>query len=272
MALMNPEQYTETQPVADRAPLPCVEVEGLCRNFASIAALRGISFRARAGEILGFLGPNGAGKSTTMKIITGFLDRDAGAVRVNGRDVQQDPQQVKASIGYLPEGAPCYRDMTVQGFLSFIAEVRGFRGQEKTRRVDMAASRLHLEKVRRQTIETLSKGYQRRVGFAQAILHDPPVLIMDEPTDGMDPNQKHEVRNLIRNMAGNKVIIISTHALEEVMAVCARVILIAEGLLLFDGSPAQFISHSPSGDIEQAFRKLTQGPGAARQQPAEDTG
>lgn len=269
---MSREQHTETQPAADGPPQPCVEVEGLCRNFASIAALKGISFRVQAGEILGFLGPNGAGKSTTMKIITGFLDLDAGTVQVNGHDVQQHPQQVKASIGYLPEGAPCYRDMTVQGFLSFIAEVRGFQGQEKARRVDMATQRLHLEKVRRQTIETLSKGYQRRVGFAQAILHDPPVLIMDEPTDGMDPNQKHEVRSLIRDMASDKVIIISTHALDEVMAVCTRVILIAEGRLLFDGSPAQFTCHSPSGDIEQAFRSLTQEPTAMQQQPGEYPG
>ena len=227
------------------------------RRFGPIRAVRNLSFSVNYGEVLGFLGPNGAGKSTTMKMISGFLEPTAGTVLVNGHDVTLDPIAVKAAIGYLPEGAPAYAEMPVAGFLDFIADIRGFRGAEKKRRVDKVVRLIHIESVLEQTIETLSKGYKRRVGVAQALLHDPAVLIMDEPTDGLDPNQKHEVRSLIKDMAADKAIVISTHILEEVDAVCSRAIIIAAGRLLFDGTPAELRAKSPSADIDDAFRKIT---------------
>jgi len=238
---------------------PAIEVSTLHKHFGHIHAVRGISFSVQHGEVLGFLGPNGAGKSTTMKMITGFLEPDDGSITVNGHDVLDDPITVKAGIGYLPEGAPSYGEMTVHDFLQFIAEVRGYHGAEQQSRVDAAVKEVHLESVLEQTIETLSKGYKRRVGIAQAILHDPDVLIMDEPTDGLDPNQKHEVRSLIKEMAQEKAIIISTHILEEVDAVCNRAIIIADGKILFDGSPAELRRRSDSGDIDDAFRLITTG-------------
>ena len=238
---------------------PAIEVTTLNKHFGPIHAVRGISFSVRHGEVLGFLGPNGAGKSTTMKMITGFLEADAGKITVNGHNVLDDPIAVKACIGYLPEGAPSYGEMTVRNFLQFIAEIRGYNGTEKQSRIDAAVQEVHLESVLNQTIETLSKGYKRRVGIAQAILHNPDVLIMDEPTDGLDPNQKHEVRTLIKEMATQKAIIISTHILEEVDAVCDRAIIIAEGKILFDGSPAELRGRSGSGDIDDAFRLITTG-------------
>jgi ABC-2 type transport system ATP-binding protein len=191
------------------------------------------------GEVLGFLGPNGAGKSTTMKIIAGFLEPTSGRALVCGIDVVRDPVAVKRRIGYLPEGAPTYGDMTPQSYLGFIAAIRGFDGVEKHRRVDAAVEKLALEQVLRQPIETLSKGYKRRVGFAQAILHDPEVLVMDEPTDGLDPNQKRHVRALIKAMSADMAIIISTHILEEVGAVCTRAVIIAAGRLMADGTPQE---------------------------------
>jgi ABC-2 type transport system ATP-binding protein len=242
---------------------PAIEVHTLHKHFGRIHAVRGISFRVRHGEVLGFLGPNGAGKSTTMKMITGFLEPDDGSVTVNGHSVLDDPITVKSGIGYLPEGAPTYGEMTVSAFLHFIAEIRGYNGAEKRARINTAVSLVHLESVLGQTIETLSKGYKRRVGIAQAILHDPGVLIMDEPTDGLDPNQKHEVRTLIKEMARAKAIIISTHILEEVDAVCDRAIIIAEGRILFDGSPAELRGRSATGDIDDAFRRITTDAGAA---------
>jgi ABC-2 type transport system ATP-binding protein len=222
-----------------------IEIRHLTRRFGPFTAVDDISFSVGGGEVLGFLGPNGAGKSTTMKMITGFLPPTSGGVTVCGHDVQAAPREAKRAIGYLPEGAPAYPDMTPVGFLRFVASVRGYSGDEADRRVQHAAARAGLAGVMHQRIETLSKGFKRRVGLAQAILHDPPVLIMDEPTDGLDPNQKHEVRALIRDMAQDKVIILSTHILEEVHAVCTRAIVIAAGRLLVDGTPAELEARSP---------------------------
>jgi ABC-2 type transport system ATP-binding protein len=216
-----------------------IEVRGLSKQFGSLTAVEEVSFSVKRGEVLGFLGPNGAGKSTTMKMITGFLAPSAGTVSVCSHDVLTDPLLVKKSIGYLPEGAPAYSDMTPHSFLHFIAEIRGFRGDEKDQRVDSAIKKVHLESVLFKPIDTLSKGFKRRVGLAQAILHDPQVLVMDEPTDGLDPNQKYEVRMLIKEMSKDKAIIVSTHILEEVQAVCTRAIIIAQGKLLFDGTPVE---------------------------------
>lgn len=221
-----------------------IEVQNLSKSFGNLHAVRDISFNVARGDVLGFLGPNGAGKSTTMKMITGFLEPTAGRVRVCGHDLHEEPVQLKRRIGYLPEGAPAYGEMTPVGFLEFIGEIRGLRGRHLQDRIDDVIRKIHLEAVLEQRIETLSKGYKRRVGLAQAILHDPEVLIMDEPTDGLDPNQKHEVRTLIREMASTKAIIISTHILEEVDSVCTRAIIIAGGRLLFEGTPAELESRS----------------------------
>ena len=221
-----------------------IEIRNLTKQFGPLKAVDDISLTVAPGEVLGFLGPNGAGKSTTMKMITGFLAPDAGSIRVGGADVAADPMAVKRRIGYLPEGAPLYGDMTPRGFLDFVAEVRGFRGAERRRRVDEAVERTSLESALEKPIETLSKGFKRRVGLAQAILHDPEVLILDEPTDGLDPNQKHDVRELIRSMARDKVIVLSTHILEEVEAVCTRAVIIAAGQLVFDGTPEALMARS----------------------------
>jgi len=221
-----------------------IEVSDLRKQFGNLVAVDGVSMTVRRGEVLGFLGPNGAGKSTTMKMITGFLAPTGGTIRICGRALADDPLGAKARIGYLPEGAPAYSEMTPGAFLDFIADVRGLRGQAKTARIREVIAKIHLEGVVEQTIETLSKGFKRRVGLAQAILHAPEILIMDEPTDGLDPNQKHEVRTLIREMAPTKGIIISTHILEEVDAVCTRAVIIAKGRLLFTGSPAELEARS----------------------------
>jgi ABC-2 type transport system ATP-binding protein len=213
-----------------------IEAHELVRTFGPIRAVDGISLSVMKGEVLGFLGPNGAGKSTTMKMITGFLDPDSGSARICGLDVGETPKAAKARLGYLPEGAPAYGDMTPAAFLSFIAEIRGYRGSDIKARVAAAVSRAGLGSVVDQRIETLSKGFKRRVGIAQAILHDPPVLIMDEPTDGLDPNQKHHVRSLISEMAKDKAIIVSTHILEEVEAVCTRSVVIDRGRIVADGT------------------------------------
>jgi len=234
-----------------------IEVKSLNKEFGPIHAVRNISFDVAHGEVLGFLGPNGAGKSTTMKMITGFLEPTSGTVIVDGHDVLEDPIKVKATIGYLPEGAPSYGEMTVRRFLGFIADVRGIRGNEKKQAIDRVIETINIGGVVNQTIETLSKGYKRRVGIAQAILHDPKVLIMDEPTDGLDPNQKHEVRSLIKTMAKDKAIVISTHILEEVGAVCSRAIVIASGQLLFDGTPEELTAKSDNHNIDDAFRNIT---------------
>ncbi len=221
-----------------------IEVSGLHKRFGLLHAVNNVSCNVRRGEVLGFLGPNGAGKSTTMKMITGFLEPTGGSIRVAGHDVLTDPIQVKRRIGYLPEGAPSYGEMTVTSFLEFIAEVRGIPRVERQSCIRDIINKIHLESVVDQSIETLSKGYKRRVGLAQALLHDPEILIMDEPTDGLDPNQKHEVRMLIREMAAEKAIIISTHILEEVDAVCTRAMIIAAGRVLFDGTPLELQARS----------------------------
>jgi ABC-2 type transport system ATP-binding protein len=225
-----------------------------------------ISFTVSPGEVLGFLGPNGAGKSTTMKMITGFISPSAGSVRVCGHDVEADPIAAKSCMGYLPEGAPNYPEMTVDAFLQFIANVRGLEGERRKARLDDVISRLSLTTVLPQAIETLSKGFKRRVGLAQALLHDPQVLILDEPTDGLDPNQKHEVRALINAMSKDKIIVISTHILEEVDAVCSRAIIIANGKILADESPKALASRAPSGRLDDVFRQITLGAKAAREQ------
>ena len=221
-----------------------IEIIQLTKKFEQFAAVDNLSFNVEEGEVLGFLGPNGAGKSTTMKVITGFLSPSGGSVTVDGYDITRNPIEAKALIGYLPEGAPSYGDMTTIEFLNFIAEIRGFRGEQKTLRVQHVIKEVVLESVAQQTIETLSKGFKRRVGLAQAIMHDPKVLILDEPTDGLDPNQKHHVRELIKNLAKDKIVIISTHILEEVTAVCSRAIIIADGKIVADGTPSKLESQS----------------------------
>ncbi len=221
-----------------------IEISHLTKQFGPLKAVDDLSLSVGAGEVLGFLGPNGAGKSTTMKMVTGFLAPDGGRVTVGGDDVASAPMAVKRRIGYLPEGAPLYGDMTPRGFLEFVAEIRGYRGAERGRRVERAVELTSLHSALEKPIETLSKGFKRRVGLAQAILHDPQVLILDEPTDGLDPNQKHEVRELIRSMAPDKVIVLSTHILEEVEAVCTRAAIIASGRLVFDGTPEELMARS----------------------------
>lgn len=249
-----------------------IETDGLVKRFGPFAAVRGITLSVEKGEVLGFLGPNGAGKSTTMKMITGFLAPTEGTARICGHDVTVNPIAAQRLFGYLPEGAPAYGDMTPKQFLGFIAAIRGYRGANAKAAAARAIELAALEGVVEQPIETLSKGFKRRVGFAQAILHDPPVLIMDEPTDGLDPNQKHAIRGLIAGMAAEKATIISTHILEEVEAVCTRAVIIDRGRIIadgpimgktvafniyaHDGSPAGTLNARTS-DLDAVFRELT---------------
>ncbi len=214
-----------------------IEARSLSKHWGNLKAVDNLSFSVESGEVLGFLGPNGAGKSTTMKMLTGFITPTSGTAIINGHDIVSDSLAARQAIGYLPEGAPGYGELTVKQFLQFVARARSFKSGEAASRVEQAIERLNLRDVREQTIETLSKGFKRRVGLAQAILHDPAILILDEPTDGLDPNQKHEVRDLIREMASDKIIIISTHILEEVSAVCNRAMIISDGRLLVDDTP-----------------------------------
>jgi ABC-2 type transport system ATP-binding protein len=219
-------------------------VKHLQKTFGLIHAVRDVSFQVAQGEVLGFLGPNGAGKTTTMRMITGFLPPTAGTAIVMGHDISREPIPAKKLIGYLPENAPVYADMTVWNYLGFIAEIRGFTGRVRAERVRQTIATCRLDTVTHQAIGTLSKGYKQRVCFAQALLHDPPLLIMDEPTDGLDPNQKHIVRTMIRDMAARKAIVISTHILEEVEAVCTRVIIIRDGSIVANASPAELKAKS----------------------------
>ncbi|MEO8464601.1 MAG: ABC transporter ATP-binding protein [Gammaproteobacteria bacterium] len=214
-----------------------IDVQSLTKEYGRLRAVDNLSFRVEPGQVLGFLGPNGAGKTTTMRIVAGFLPPTSGRVLVCGHDIETQAVAAKRRIGYLPEGAPSYPEMTPRSFLEFIAEARGMPAAKRRQRLDEVFGLLHLERVLEQSIDTLSKGYRRRVGLAQAILHDPEVLILDEPTDGLDPNQKHEVRELIGRMARDKIIVISTHLLEEVDAVCNRAIIIAHGKILADDTP-----------------------------------
>jgi ABC-2 type transport system ATP-binding protein len=240
-----------------------IEARGLTKSFGTLRAVDGISLEVPRGQVLGFLGPNGAGKSTTMRLITGFLEPDAGSVRIAGLDVQEQGKEAKQHLGYLPEGAPLYTEMTPKGLLTFVAELRGFRGEALAGAVAKAVERTGLGPVLHQTIETLSKGYKRRVGIAQAILHQPEVLIMDEPTDGLDPNQKHQVRELIAEMARDTAIVVSTHILEEVEAVCTRAVVINKGRIVADGTAEDLMKLVPyhgavtirvAGDKAEAVR------------------
>ena len=221
-----------------------IEARRLCKNYGNLVAVDQLSFEVGTGEVLGFLGPNGAGKSTTMKMLTGFLAPTSGTALINGHDIVTDSLAARRCIGYLPEGAPSYGEMTVRAFLEFVARARGYSGRSALQAAGAAIERLNLSGVVEQTIETLSKGFKRRVGLAQSIIHDPQVLILDEPTDGLDPNQKHEVRRLIRDMAKEKIIIISTHLLEEVHALCNRAMIISDGRLLVDDTPAGLTARS----------------------------
>ncbi|HLY52697.1 MAG TPA: ABC transporter ATP-binding protein [Steroidobacteraceae bacterium] len=221
-----------------------IKTEHLTKRYGALAAVEDVSFEVKPGEVLGFLGPNGAGKTTTMRMLAGFVTPTSGSATICGHDIGSATLAAKAVVGYLPEGAPLYGEMTVRAFLDFIADVRALSGERRRARLAHVIEHLQLAGVLEQTIETLSKGFRRRVGLAQAIVHDPPVLILDEPTDGLDPNQKHEVRTLINDMARDKIIVISTHILEEVDAVCTRAVIIARGRLVADDTPAGLAARS----------------------------
>src|SRR5437016_7200818 len=234
-----------------------IKVENLVKTFGPKRAVDGVSFGVERGEVLGFLGPNGAGKSTSMRMITGFIPPTSGTVFVGGFDMVENPIPAKRLMGYLPENAPAYTDMTVYGFLNFCAELRALRGEEKKRAVHRVVELCFLENVLHQSVETLSKGYRHRTCFAQSIIHDPDVLVMDEPTDGLDPNQKHEVRGLIRRMGEKKAIIFSTHILEEVDAVCSRAIIIDRGKIVANGTPQELRQRSDWAGAVTLDRKST---------------
>ncbi len=234
-----------------------LEIENLTKRFGAFTAVEGLSLTVRKGEVLGFLGPNGAGKTTTMKMVTGFLTPDGGTARICGHDILTDTIAAQTRLGYLPEGAPGYGEMTPREFLAFISSVRGLTGDAARAAEDLAIARTGLEPLLERPIENLSKGFRRRVGLAQAILHDPEVLVMDEPTDGLDPNQKHAVRDLIRTIAAEKTIVISTHLLEEVEAICTRAVIIDRGRLVADGTPAELSAKAASGKLDDVFRSLT---------------
>ncbi len=237
-----------------------VRVRDLRKSYGSIRALDGISFEVARGDILGFLGPNGAGKTTAMKLITGFLEPAVGAVVVAGHDVGRDPLAAQRRIGYLPENAPAYGEMTVDGFLRFIADERDIVDAESAivRVVDMTG----LRRVRHQTIETLSKGFKRRVGLAQAMIHNPEVLILDEPTDGLDPNQRALVQDLLANISQERCVILSTHILDEAEQVCNRAVIISDGRILVDSTPGELVEQSSSGRLDEVFRTITRGTAA----------
>ena len=234
-----------------------IEVVKLSKHFGSKVAVDELSFTVQKGEVLGFLGPNGAGKSTTMRMVTGFIPPSSGEARICGISITADPTEAKKKIGYLPESAPLYNDMTVIGFLKFCAEIRKLSGSAKKEAVERSIETCFLGSVAHQSIDTLSKGYRHRTCLAQALLHDPEVLILDEPTDGLDPNQKYEVRQLIKRLGETKAILFSTHILEEVEASCTRAIIVDRGRIVEDGTPAELIAQSDTGSLTDLFRKLT---------------
>ena len=236
-----------------------IEAKNLTKDYGNIRAADNVSFTVEKGDVLGFLGPNGAGKSTTMKMLTGFLTPTDGTGSIGGHDIRKNPLEAKRLFGYLPESGPLYQEMTVMEFLNFIAEIRGYQDREHKEKVAKRAVEIcHLKGVLNQTIETLSKGYRQRVGLAQAVLHDPHCLILDEPTDGLDPNQKREVRKLITSMAKQKAIVLSTHILEEVDAMCNRIIIITDGKVIVDSTPDALREKHPGRSLEDIFCDLTQ--------------
>ncbi len=234
-----------------------IEVSNLSKHFGSKLAVDNLSFTVTKGEVLGFLGPNGAGKSTTMRMVTGFLPPSSGDAKICGISITENPSAAKMKIGYLPESAPLYNDMTVIGFLRFCAEIRKLSGSAKKDAVDKAIETCFLGSVAHQSIDTLSKGYRHRTCLAQALLHDPEVLILDEPTDGLDPNQKYEVRQLIKRLGEDKAILFSTHILEEVEASCTRAVIVDRGKIVADGTPAELIAQAPNGSLTDLFRRVT---------------
>ena len=236
-----------------------IRAQSLRKHYGAIKAVDGISFAIEPGEVVGLLGPNGAGKTTTMRMCAGYLAPTSGSVEVHGFDLQSHTIAAQRTFGYLPEGAPLWGEMTPRIFLDFVADIRGLQGDRRAERVAEVIGLLQLQSVLDRRIETLSKGFRRRVGLAQAILHDPPVLLLDEPTDGLDPNQKHEVRELIRGMSSDKIVVISTHILEEVEAVCSRAIIIAAGRIVADDSPRALAARSESGRLDRVFRRITTG-------------
>lgn len=234
-----------------------IEVEKISKRFGSKLVVDNLSFTVEKGEVLGFLGPNGAGKSTTMRMVTGFLPPTAGDARICGISITANASEAKRKIGYLPESAPLYNDMTVIGFLRFCAAIRGLAGPEKKEAVEKSIETCFLGSVAHQSIDTLSKGYRHRTCLAQALLHDPEVLILDEPTDGLDPNQKFEVRQLIKRLGEEKAILFSTHILEEVEAACTRAVIVDRGIIVADGTPAELIAKAPNGSLTDLFRQVT---------------
>jgi len=234
-----------------------IEVAKLSKHFGSKTAVDELSFTVEKGEVLGFLGPNGAGKSTTMRMVTGFLPPSSGDAKICGISITQNPFEAKTKIGYLPESAPLYNDMTVIGFLRFCASIRKLSGSAKRNAVDDAIETCFLNSVAHQSIDTLSKGYRHRTCLAQSLLHDPEVLILDEPTDGLDPNQKYEVRQLIKRLGETKAILFSTHILEEVEAACTRAVIVDKGKIVADGTPQDLIAQAPNGSLTDLFRKVT---------------
>lgn len=240
-----------------------IEVKKLSRSFGPIVAADNVSFNVEKGDVLGFLGPNGAGKTTVMRMLACFIRPDSGTASVCGHDILQNPVEVRRSLGYLAENSPAYGEMTVGGFLNFICDARQVNGKQRKQTLDRIVPMCSIESVYHQTIETLSKGYKRRVGLAQALIHDPEVLILDEPTDGLDPNQKHEVRDLINTMAKDKCIVVSTHILEEVEAVCSRTIIISKGRVLVDSTPNE-LKQKHHGSLDEVFRKITKAKGARK--------
>ena len=233
-----------------------IEVTGLTKKFGPKVAVDDLSFEVKKGEVLGFLGPNGAGKSTSMRMVTGFLPVTAGDIKICGISMIDEPEKAKAKIGYLPESAPLYNDMTVRGFLTFCASMRGVGFGKRKKAVDRVIETCFLENVAKQSIDTLSKGYRHRTCLAQSLLHDPEVLVLDEPTDGLDPNQKAEVRKLIRNLGKEKAILFSTHILEEVTAACSRAVIVDQGRIVADGTP-QELEKKGGGSLYDLFQKVT---------------